>query len=132
LLHQDRKRRGFTSTVEAVKAMCQRFPQGMAVLIEDKANGPAVMDVLKEQVPGLIPIEPDGSKVARAYAVTAFWAAGNVFIPEDSQGPWVPDFLDELVAFPAAAHDDQVDTMTQALRYLKSHGLSVWEALADD
>lgn len=40
--------------------------------------------------------------------------------------------MEELVAFPAGAHDDQVDAMTQALRYLRSHGLAVWEALADD
>lgn len=80
---------------------------------------------------GLIPVLPDGSKVARAYAVTPLWAGGNVWIPEDD-AVWTRDFVEELVAFPAGAHDDQVDAMTQALRYLRSHGLAVWEALADD
>jgi predicted phage terminase large subunit-like protein len=132
LLHQDRARRGFTASKAAVKAMCDRFPQGAAVLVEDKANGPAVLDALRDEVPGLIPVEPDGSKVARAYAVTALWASGNVYIPEDGQAMWAQDFLEELVSFPAGAHDDQVDTMTQALRYLKAHGVSIWESLADD
>ena len=103
----------------------------MAVLIEDKANGPAVMDALKEEISGLVAGQPDGSKVARAYAVTALCASGNVWLPEDDYAPWVRDLLEELLSFPAGAHDDQVDSFTQALRYLKSHGLSVWEALAD-
>ena len=130
LLHQVRDRMGFTMSKAAVKTMSAQFPQCTGVLIEDKANGPAVMDALKEDVPGLIPIEPDGSKVARAHAVTSLWAGGNVFIPEDDAFPWVTDFVAELVSFPASGHDDQVDSMTQALRHLKSHGLSIWEALA--
>jgi len=131
LLHQVRARMGFTTSKDAVVSLCAQFPGATAVLIEDKANGPAVLDALREDVPGLMPIEPDGSKVSRAHAVTALWAAGNVYIPAEDECAWVRDFVDELVSFPASGHDDQVDTMTQALRYLKSHGLSVWEALAD-
>lgn len=131
LLHQVRDRLGFTASVNAVQTVTARYPEATAVLIEDKANGPAVMDALKDDVPGLLPVEPDGSKVSRAHAVTALWAGGNVWIPEDDAFPWVPDFVAELVSFPASGYDDQIDSMTQALRYLKSHGLSVWEALAD-
>ena len=32
---------------------------------------------------------------------------------------WVADFLDEVSSFPAAQHDDMVDSMTQALNYLR-------------
>lgn len=131
LLHQVRGRLGFTASKNAVHSMAAQYPQAMAVLIEDKANGPAVMDALKGEVPGLVPILPDGSKIARAHAVTALWSGKNVFIPEDDHAPWVRDFVEELISFPAGGHDDQVDAMTQALRYLKSHGLSIWEALAD-
>ena len=130
LLEQSRARMGFTASREAVIGMCQRHPETAAVLIEDKANGPAVMDALKDVVPGLVPVEPDGSKIARAYAVTALFSAGNVFLP--GHAPWLPEYRAELVAFPAGAHDDQVDATSQALRYLKSHGLSIWEKLADD
>lgn len=129
LLEQVRARMGFTASKAAVLAMCVRHPEATAVLIEDKANGPAVMDALRDDVPGLVPIEPDGSKIARAYAVTALFSAGNVFLP--AHAPWIADYKEELVAFPAGGHDDQVDATTQALRYLKSHGLSIWEALAD-
>ena len=88
------------------------------MLIEDKANGPAVIDTLKAHVPGIIPIEPDGSKLARAHAVTSYWEALNVFLPDESFAPWIRALVNELTAFPAAAHDDQVDAMTQALRRL--------------
>ena len=129
LLEQVRARMGFTASKAAVLSMCMRHPETTAVLIEDKANGPAVMDALREDVPDLVPVEPDGSKIARAYAVTALFSAGNVYLP--SHAPWLADYKEELVAFPAGAHDDQVDATTQALRYLKSHGLSTWEKLAD-
>ncbi|EGW50721.1 hypothetical protein HMPREF1022_02282 [Desulfovibrio sp. 6_1_46AFAA] len=130
LLEQTRARMGFTASKAAVLSMCARHPETAAVLIEDKANGPAVMDALRDDVPGLVPVEPDGSKTARAYAVTALFSAGNVCLPE--RAPWLADYKEELTAFPAGAHDDQVDATTQALRYLKSHGLSIWERLADD
>lgn len=130
LLDQVRKRMGFTASKAAVLAMCAKYPDTTAVLIEDKANGPAVLDALRDDVPGLLPVLPDGSKVARAYAVTPLWAGGNVWIPGDD-AYWTRDFVEELIAFPAGAHDDQVDSMTQALRYLRSHGLSVWDALAE-
>jgi predicted phage terminase large subunit-like protein len=84
--------------------------------VEDKANGPAVIDSLKRHVAGIIPIEPDGSKTARAHAVTPLFEAGNVYIPHPQTCPWAGDYEAELLQFPAAAHDDQVDATTQALR----------------
>lgn len=118
LLDQVRARMTFRETVQAVISLRQNWQQTSAVLIEDKANGPAVIDVLKTQVPGIVPIEPDGSKLARAHAVTWVWEAGNVFIPYEQITPWVRAFISEVTMFPAAAHDDQVDAMTQALRFL--------------
>jgi predicted phage terminase large subunit-like protein len=118
LLDQMRDRMSFSETVENVIGLRQRWPQTSEVLIEDKANGPAVIDVLKSQVPGLIAIEPDGSKLARAHAVTWIWEAKNVWTPFPQITPWMKGFLGEVLNFPASAHDDQVDSMTQALRKL--------------
>jgi predicted phage terminase large subunit-like protein len=118
LLAQVRARMSFTRTVKEVVDLKADWPQTREILIEDKANGPAVIDVLKVSVPGIIPIEPDGSKLARAHAVTAFWEARNIHLPDPRIAPWIKDFIAELLTFPAAAHDDQVDAMTQALRRL--------------
>ena len=118
LLHQVRERMSFTATKTAVKRMYEEYPEGRRKLVEDKANGPAVIDSLKSTVPGLIPVEPDGSKIARAHAVTAEWEAGNVWLPHPDIAPWVKDAVEEITTFPVGAHDDVVDAMTQALRDL--------------
>lgn len=116
LLDQVRGRMGFTETIAALKGLAMKWPQATRKLVEDKANGPAVIDALKHTVSGLVPVEPDGSKTARAHAVTALFEAGNVYIPHPQVCPWVKDYIAELTQFPSAAHDDQVDATTQALR----------------
>lgn len=125
LMLQDRERKSFTKTCHSVIALRNEDRATREVLIEDKANGPAVIDTLKDLVPGLIPIEPDGSKLARAHAVTSFWEAGNIWLPHPDTvklGPkgenWVKILVAELTAFPASANDDQVDALTQAVRRL--------------
>jgi phage terminase large subunit-like protein len=45
LLDQRRDRMDMLSTKEAVKCLSQRWPKAAAKLIEDKANGPAVIQV---------------------------------------------------------------------------------------
>ena len=118
LLAQSRARMSFTKTVAEVVKTKSNHPRIRQFYIEDKANGPAVIDTLKGIMSGLVPIEPDGSKLARAHAVTHVWEAGNVWLPHPDIAPWVKDLVGELTAFPAAANDDQVDAMTQALRQL--------------
>lgn len=118
LLAQVRQRMSFTKTVREVVTLREAWPRIREILIEDKANGPAVIDTLKASVPGIIPIEPDGSKLARAHAVTSYWEAGNVWLPHPDIAPWVKDLVAELTTFPASANDDQVDALTQALRRL--------------
>ncbi|CAB4168893.1 Archaeophage PsiM2, terminase large subunit [uncultured Caudovirales phage] len=118
LLDQIRRRMSFTETLKSVVELRNRIPNVRETLIEDKANGPAVIDVLKASMPGMIPIDPDGSKLARAHAVTNLWESGNIHIPDPSIAPWIKEFIAEVTSFPVAAHDDQVDAMTQALRRL--------------
>ncbi|MDR2489718.1 MAG: phage terminase large subunit [Desulfovibrio sp.] len=116
LVDQVRGRMGFTATVQAFRDLADKWPQAVEKLVEDKANGPAVIDSLKTKVHGIIPIEPDGTKTARAHAVTPLFEAGNVYIPHPQARAWASDYEAELLQFPAAAHDDQVDATTQALR----------------
>lgn len=133
LLDQVRARMSFTATIKAVVDLKRKWPKVREILIEDKANGPAVIDTLKGAVPGIIPIEPDGSKLARAHAVTSYWEAGNVWIPHPDIAPWIKDYVGELTLFPAGANDDQVDGTTQALRrlYPLFKGLKVSQAAID-
>ena len=116
LLDQVRRRMGFTDTMAAFVGLAKKWPKVLRKLVEDKANGPAVIDALKDHVSGIVPVTPDGSKTARAHAVTTLFEAGNVYFPSPEIAPWVKAFAAELAEFPSSAHDDQVDAMTQALR----------------
>lgn len=87
----------------------------MAKLIEDKANGSAVIQMLRHEIPGILPVNPEGGKTARAAAISTLIEAGNIFLPHPQVAPWVNDFIEECAAFPNGKHDDQVDAMTQAL-----------------
>jgi predicted phage terminase large subunit-like protein len=118
LLDQIRGRMSFTKTADEVKKLKDKWPNIREILIEDKANGPAVIDTLKGKVSGIIPIEPDGSKLARAHAITSYWEAMNIFLPHQDIAPWITEFIRELTAFPVSANDDQVDALTQGLRRL--------------
>ncbi len=59
--------------------MTAKWPKARAKVVEDKANGPAVMDVLDKEIPGMVPYNPRGSKEERAISVTPYFEAGNVF-----------------------------------------------------
>lgn len=113
LIAQVRGRWSFTETIEQML----RFHE-LENVVEDKANGTAVIDVLKHEISGMIPVNPTESKEARARAVTPQVEAGNVYLP--AVAPWIGDFLSEIRAFPTGVHDDQVDAMTQALNRLRN------------
>jgi predicted phage terminase large subunit-like protein len=133
LLDQERGRWDYPATKAAFKRLTDRCPIGRK-LVEERANGSAVMSELKESIPGMIAITPQGGKESRASAITAFFEAGNVWLPHPAQFPWVTAFIDELVSFPRAANDDQVDAMSQGLAYLasKSTALVEFEASSDE
>ncbi|UIU47079.1 terminase large subunit [Microcystis phage MinS1] len=118
LLDQVCRRMDFVETLRAFIALSAKWPQALVKLVEDKANGPAVIRMLGNRLPGIIPEEPDGSKVARASAVSPLHEAGNLWLPSPELAPWVGDYVEELAAFPTGAHDDQVDGTSQALKRL--------------
>jgi predicted phage terminase large subunit-like protein len=118
LLDQVRARAGFTESCQMMLGLTGKWPQAVAKLVEDKANGPAILNALRSKVGGLIPVEPEGSKYARAAAVTPFVEAKNVHLPVPELAPWVGDLVEEAAGFPNAAHDDQVDGLTQAVHRL--------------
>ncbi|MBQ3263136.1 MAG: phage terminase large subunit [Oscillospiraceae bacterium] len=108
---------GFSDTLRAIRETAARFPSARRVLIEDKANGPAILEVLRREL-FCVPVDPKGGKVARVNAVSPAIESGHVFLPEGLPG--LETFLDQWTAFPNAPHDDMVDSSTQALSFLLS------------
>ena len=87
----------FVSSIRALQRMTVKHPAAIRKIVEDKANGPAIICALKNKVSGIVPYTPQGSKEARAFAVSPLFEAGNVFIPkQDANPPWVRDYVDEL------------------------------------
>ena len=127
LLDQVCARLSFTETIRAVRHLTHKWPQSTAKLVEDKANGTAVIDSLRNEVPGLIPVNPTDSKYGRAISVSPFIRSGNVHLPAPEVALFdVEAFIAESNAFPNGAHDDQVDAASQALMhvYIDGHGIS--------
>lgn len=85
-----------------------------AYLIEDKANGPAIVQVMQKKVSGVIAYPTRGSKEARIIAVSPQMEAGNVWMPLE---PWADEVIDALCFVPNGDNWDDVDTAGQALDY---------------
>ena len=119
LLDQVRARMSFTETIEAFRRLTRKWPKARAKYVEEKANGAAVIDSLKDEISGIIAINPDqkGNKLARAVAVTPDIKAGNVFLPDPEAHTWVYGLIDRCAAFKGVDGDvdDEIDAMTQAL-----------------
>lgn len=120
LIDQFRQRVDFTGTISAMLSMSGKHIESTAKLVEDKANGPAIISALQNKLSGIIAINPQGSKLARAQAVAPIIEAGNVYLPDPIENPWVHDFIEECAAFRGGdgEYNDQVDAMGQALLWL--------------
>jgi predicted phage terminase large subunit-like protein len=115
LVHRLNKQLSFPGTLDAIRKMTEDYPQATLKLIEEAANGYAVIQSLQDEIDGIVPVKPMGSKAARLAAASPTIESGHCFLPDPSIAPWVEDFLTEVTSFPRHPHDDQVDMMSQAL-----------------
>jgi predicted phage terminase large subunit-like protein len=105
----------FPETLQAIRTVRTLYPEALAVLVEDKANGSAIIQTLQREM-FCVPVNPLGGKEARVNAVSPAIESGHVYLPQGEE--WVSAFVDQFTAFPAGKHDDMVDSATQALSYL--------------
>lgn len=126
LIDQTRARVDFVGACTMVRTMHGKWPAARTKLIENKANGPAVISQLKNIVPGLVECEvKGGSKEARLHAVSPLFEAGNVELPDPTIAPWIHDWLEEVCSYSGPGttpNDDQVDACSQALDNLQYRG----------
>ena len=80
--------------------MSKKWPKARLKLVEDKANGPAVIQSLRHKVPGLVAVNPAGGKIARAQACSPEVESGNVYLPHPAIAPWVEGFIAECSSSP--------------------------------
>lgn len=120
LVDQIRAKLNFPATIQSIRNICAKYPEAAVKLVEDKANGSAIIQTLQGQIGGIVPVNPEGGKVARVNAVSAYIESGNVYLPRTT---WINDFVEEAASFPNGKNDDQVDAMSQALhRFIYFNG----------
>lgn len=130
LLNQVRGHYSLSQVQTYMKQFAVQYPGALAKLVEDSAMGPAIKQTMTHEVPGIIPVKPEGSKRSRVEAIEPIFRSHNVFVPERADGTvpkWVWDHIEELVQFPKGANDDQVDAATQAITHMLPSG---WSQLA--
>lgn len=88
------------------------------VLIEDKASGTQLIQDFKQHPYPIRAVVPKQDKIVRASNTSTHFEMGRVFFPE-TQAKWLHDYKQELLSFPNAKHDDQVDSTSQFLNYIK-------------
>lgn len=124
LVDQMRARLTLHGTVDAVRELAERWPlSAITVLVEAKANGPAVVQLLESELVGIEAVN-QGNKETRAHAAAAEWEAGRVCVPAGAD--WLAEWIDEHVGWPHKRHDDQVDAACHALAYLRSNDTSAY------
>jgi len=117
LLDEVHEKLSFTKTLKAVLDLTEAWPEARRKLVEEKANGAAIIQTLRSHVSGLIAVNPKGSKEARCAAVSPEIESGNVYLPHPLLFEWVYGFRGECGVFPHGAYKDRVDAMTQALEH---------------
>lgn len=139
------KRLSFPQTIDAMAEMVGGesldgntkwpgvYPFMKLKVIEDKANGPAIIATLQHKIPGMFAYNPGGaSKESRLQAISWRFRAGNVYLPHESIAPWVVDYRYELCAFPRAVKDDYVDATSQALLTIGGDAVQGQEPIMGD
>jgi predicted phage terminase large subunit-like protein len=125
LLHQYRKRIDFVETLRAFILTTKAYPNATKKKVEKKANGAALIAVLRDKIVGIVPVKPRDSKGSRMMAVSPLFEAGNVYLPAKEICPWVEGVVEEIVGMtpegPSTANDDQADACTQ---YLSDKGFT--------
>ena len=128
LLDTIRTRMNFPKTVQAIVNMKTAWPKTQQIIIEEKANGQAMIDTLKGKIPGIVAYNPKTKdKTERLSMVSWMFEAGHVHFPDPEihQFSWIMDTISEITRFPAAPYDDTVDATSQALAKLQLSPINI-------
>lgn len=120
-LDQINRRMGFNDTLDTLRAL-QPAWKFDTLLVEDKANGSAIIDTLKREARGysVIEVDPMGGKVARAEAAAVQFKQRRVFIHRHA--PWRAEYVGQLLEFPSGTFDDLVDETSQVVNFAAGTG----------
>lgn len=113
----------FVELINAVSMLLQQYPNYVAILIEGRASGDALADMLKTKFARVIVVEPSKSKVERFQLCLPEFHAGNVWLPDIYNCPNILDYKRQLLNFTGSkkAKDDLVDSTSMFLNYIRQN-----------
>jgi predicted phage terminase large subunit-like protein len=124
LLDVWRGRIDYPTLKSKVEQFAQRWNADQ-VLIEEAGTAIGLLQELTYRVSGISGIKPERDKETRMSIASAKFEARQVHLPE--RASWLPDLEAELFSFPGSRHDDQIDSISQALNH--DNSLWIWEKL---
>ena len=111
------RRMDIIGTMAVIREQANRFSPA-AILVEEAANGYAVIQMLRSKLPNIIGIKTGtASKASRASGAAPIIEAGNVYLPPEAT--WLHSFINQFTTFPAGKNDDMVDSTTQCLNWMR-------------
>jgi predicted phage terminase large subunit-like protein len=126
-----RRRVDYPALKAAVQALAKHW-KARRILVEDAGAGTSLVQELRGRVSGIIAVKPKGDKTSRMSVASAKFEAGEVLLPQ--RAPWLVDLEAELFTFPGSRHDDQCDSISQALldkstSFMNSLTPAEWEVI---
>lgn len=134
LVDLERGRWSVSETIEKIKELSLRYPEATVRLVEAKADGKAIIDIIGQSIK-LTDVTPSGSKESRLRAVSTMIEAGQLVLPHKEAmrrngetSEYVVSYEMELVTFPSSTNDDQVDVTSMALGWFqqRNHVANFW------
>ena len=122
-----RQRVDYPTLKASVQTLAKKWA-ARRVLVEDAGAGTSLVQELRGRVSGIIAVKPNGDKVSRMAVASAKFEAGQVLLPE--RASWLPDLEAELFVFPGSRHDDQCNSISQALLD-KNNSFMLWLSRED-
>jgi predicted phage terminase large subunit-like protein len=120
LLHVARGHWTVVQMRDRIKALAAEWNIDLC-LIEDTSSGMGLIQLLRENsLLNVKGVQPKGDKVVRMSRHEGRFEAGNILFPKEA--PWLADFLIELLGFPGARYDDQVDALLLFLDWFSQAG----------
>ena len=110
------KRASFSETQKTIRTIKAQYPMLKRIIIERKAMGMPIMEVLGKEIGGIVPYDPKGtSKESRFNSVSPYFEGGNIYFPTEDIVSDIEEYVEQVLRFPNVGHDDFVDTISQYL-----------------
>lgn len=121
------ERYNFVELINAVVTLINKYPNYSGILIEGRASGDALGDILNTKFARIIITEPSKSKVERFQYCLPEFHAGNVWMPSSYACSRIMDYKRQLLNFTGEKNnkDDLVDSTSQFLNWIRNNVIMV-------